>query len=203
MNIKSLTVLFLLMHITITATVVTIATNNDFETKILASKKPALIAFSSSWCSMCKHITQPFEDVSNEAEFSHILFAHIDIDEHSSISQAHGIIGVPTFVYLENGVKKDQSVGLQDLASFKPTLRTVLRSQSLKSPTNIALHNDAEKIEVVEIQKPAATASTATPVPVTAIDEKTIINAIKETWQQFTTGVMATWQKIRDYFTKK
>ena len=95
---------------------------------VLNVKQQMVVKFAASWCSTCQHIAEPFEAISDEAEFQHILFAHVDIERHEEISKQHGVIGVPTFAYLDNGSKKGQEIGAKDLNAFKDHLRGSIRS---------------------------------------------------------------------------
>ena len=64
---------------------------------VLDGKQPLVVKFAASWCSTCQHIAEPFEAVSDEGEFQHITFVHVDIERHEQVSKQHGVIGVPTF----------------------------------------------------------------------------------------------------------
>lgn len=115
--------LFLLISFSMQARVVHVVDDRG----LLDSKKQMVIKFAAEWCSACQHIAEPFEIVSDEAEFQHVLFVHIDIDRHDDVSKQHEVLGVPTFAYLDNGSKKGQVTGAKDLSSFKDHLRESIR----------------------------------------------------------------------------
>lgn len=95
---------------------------------VLDKKQQLVVKFAATWCTTCQHIAEPFEAVSDEAEFQHITFVHVDIERHEQIGKQHGVIGVPTFAYFDNGSKKGQVVGANDVNSFKDYLRASIRT---------------------------------------------------------------------------
>ncbi len=95
---------------------------------VLDGKQQLVVKFAATWCSTCQHIAEPFAAVSDEPEFQHIIFVHIDIERHEQVSKQHGVIGVPTIAYFDNGSKKGQVVGAKDLGSFKDHLRESIRA---------------------------------------------------------------------------
>ncbi len=122
------TFFFILMSWHTTQTnVVTITNDNQFDTEVLKSSRPVLVKFSANWCGACKSIQKPFEEVAAEPEFSNIKFAHVDVDRAQKISKQNGIIGVPTFIYMNQGEKKNQSIGVENIGTFKDTLRNNIR----------------------------------------------------------------------------
>jgi len=101
------------------AKIVEITTTNPLPT----TTQPVVIKFAADWCSACHHIDAPFAQISDEPEFQHIIFAHVDIDHNKELAKKYKIIGVPTLIYLQDGIQKDQSVGIKDVHSFKNNLR--------------------------------------------------------------------------------
>jgi thiol-disulfide isomerase/thioredoxin len=95
---------------------------------VLGTKQPLVVKFAAAWCTTCQQIAEPFEAVSDEVEFQHVIFAHVDIDRNEEVCKQHGVIGVPTFAYLDNGSKKGQIIGAKDLSLFKDHLRESIRS---------------------------------------------------------------------------
>lgn len=120
----------------------------------LDSKQPMVIKFAARWCGTCQSIAELFESVSDEAEFHHIIFMCIDIDAHEEISKQYGVIGVPTFAYLENGSKKGQIIGAKDVSSFKDNLRESIRFYFNVSPnksTTVAIAPVLDVLKTVVI----------------------------------------------------
>jgi thiol-disulfide isomerase/thioredoxin len=93
----------------------------------LKDNKQLVVKFSADWCSVCNGIRSPYEQIADEKEFSEVAFAQVDVDKLDGISKQNGIVGVPTFVYVENGAKKVEEIGVQNMPAFKDHLRDNLR----------------------------------------------------------------------------
>ncbi len=107
--------------------VINIKNDQDFKQPVLKDSPAALVQFSASWCNVCNGVKQPLEEIALEKEFANVTFARVDIDDLRDLSKKHNIMGVPTFVYVENGSTKNQIVGISDMKSFKDDLRKNLR----------------------------------------------------------------------------
>ena len=123
-----LTILFLIMSQASCANTVHIHNEQDFNKHILQNNGPVVIKFSANWCGACNYVQEPFEQVTQEQEFNNITFAHVDIDELDALSKQHSIVGVPTFVYMQNGKKQYQDIGVKDMKNSKDSLRSTIRS---------------------------------------------------------------------------
>ena len=93
----------------------------------LKSNRQLIVEFSADWCSVCQNIRKPFEEIADEDEFGNVAFMQVDVDKLDGISKQNGVVGVPTFVYLEKGDKKVEEIGVQNLPAFKDHLRDNLR----------------------------------------------------------------------------
>ncbi len=110
------------------------------------------------------------------------------------MSKQNGIVGVPTFVYVDNGAKKIEEIGVQNMPSFKDHLRDNVRKtfQVAQNATDmsIATGQPTEVItdETITVQE--------TPVAVPAEPNifMRIINGIKN-------FIMLVFTKIKEFFT--
>jgi len=101
--------------------------DEDTYNQALKSNQQLVLEFSADWCSVCNNIKKPFEDIANEKEFGNVAFVQVDVDKFNDLSKKHGVVGVPTFVYLEKGDKKIEEIGVQNLPAFKDHLRDNVR----------------------------------------------------------------------------
>ncbi len=101
--------------------------DEDQYKQALNNNQNMLVEFSADWCSVCNGIKKPFEEIANEGEFNKVAFVQVDVDKLDSVSKQNGIVGVPTFVYMENGNKKVEEIGVQNMPAFKDHLRENIR----------------------------------------------------------------------------
>jgi len=103
-------------------------------TDLLNAGKPVVVKFSAVWCGPCKQIASPFEQVTNEPEFSGITFLAADIDQADgkALSGQYGVMGVPTIIFFANGQEVDRIVGLEGgLPAFKNMIKSKLQEKLL------------------------------------------------------------------------
>lgn len=109
------------------ARVVEVINQSQFN-DVVKNTGPTIVEFSASWCGVCQAVKKPFEEVSVDPEFKNVTFARVDVDQHPNLSKDNNIMGVPTFVYLENGNKINQEIGVINTDNFDQNLRLNLRS---------------------------------------------------------------------------
>ena len=144
---------FLLLLLTPTnyAELINITSDSDFETKVNKSDKKVVIKFGADWCGACKQVKKPFNELAQEKEFGHILFAAVDSDLAKKTCDHHKVVGVPTFVYMDRGVTKGRDVGVKDKATFKDDMRTKIRStfkiakQEIEADSDIISHDNTKQ----------------------------------------------------------
>jgi len=93
--------------------VFSIQDKDDFEAKVVKSKKPVVVDFHATWCGPCKMLMPRLETViatTNDA----VDLAKVDIDDHSDIAIEYGVDVVPTVLSFKNGKVVEKFVGLQD-----------------------------------------------------------------------------------------
>ena len=135
----------------IQANVISIQSDEEFNQKVSSQKQPTLVQFSADWCGVCKNIKTPFEELSNEAEFNDILFVNVNVDDLKEASKKNGIIGVPTFLYVEDGVAKTQDIGVENMKTFKKTLANNIRKKfTLRKNSPLSSSIDASKATTLD-----------------------------------------------------
>ncbi|MCX5922193.1 MAG: thioredoxin domain-containing protein [Candidatus Dependentiae bacterium] len=157
------------------AAVVNVTSQAQFDT-IIKDARPALIKFSAGWCGACTGIKKPFEDLAKDKEFSNVQFVQVDIDAdaNKTVAQKYGVVGIPTVIYVENGVVKNKEVGVKDPSSYKDSVRKNLRTHfgSLKTnidvPTDVDVPATTSAPSAMPTSAPASAASAPIVVPTTA-----------------------------------
>ncbi len=81
------------------------------------SGKKVLIDFWATWCGPCKMVLPILKELAPQYE-GKVDFYKVDADVTPELLQQFGVRGVPTVVFLDNGVEVDRLVGLNQQAAY-------------------------------------------------------------------------------------
>lgn len=143
------------------AKIVNVSNDAEYNEQVLQSEKPCVVKFAADWCGVCQGVKKPYEELADEEDLDHVQFVHVDIDQASDLSKKHGVVGVPTFIFIIEGNKIDEQVGVQDMDAFKGNMREdVYKKFPKTTETNIdAQKSDKDRLEeAVEKQEREAQA---------------------------------------------
>ncbi|HOA29595.1 MAG: thioredoxin [Candidatus Cloacimonetes bacterium] len=76
----------------------------------IISNGKVLIDFWADWCGPCRMIGPIVEEVA--AEVSDVTVAKVNVDDYPELAGKHGVMSIPTLLYLKDGQVVDTSVGL-------------------------------------------------------------------------------------------
>ncbi len=181
---------------TIQAKVIRISDEDQYN-NTLKSNKNMLVKFSADWCSVCNGIEKSFEDITDEKEFDHVAFADVNIDKFDELGKKNGIVGVPTFVYVENGNKKVEEIGVQNMPAFKDHLRENLR-KTFKVAQNEAPTMDAGQEPTQEMIAEAVAIDVELPAEAPPAAEPNFFMKIVDVIKNF---FILIFEKIKEFFT--
>jgi len=88
----------------------TIEISNDWQEKVISSKKPIIVDFWASWCPWCMKLMPVFEEVSKQYE-GKLVFAKVNVEEHNDIAQVNGVMGIPVLKMFCDGRNVGELVG--------------------------------------------------------------------------------------------
>jgi thioredoxin 1 len=88
-----------------------VATDDNFEGKVLKSDKPVLIDFWAPWCGPCKAIGPIVEELAGELNDS-VKFMKLNVDENQKAAADYGVRSIPTLILFKGGKVLDTLVGL-------------------------------------------------------------------------------------------
>ncbi|MCI9039095.1 MAG: thioredoxin [Clostridia bacterium] len=86
--------------------------NENFEKEILQSRMPVLLDFWATWCGPCRMMSPVVDEIAESMNTS-IKVGKINIDECPNLAEKYGVMSIPTFVVLKNGVEAGRTVGVQ------------------------------------------------------------------------------------------
>lgn len=85
-------------------------TDQNFKTE--TAKGFAVVDMYADWCGPCKMMAPVFEEVAKEYE-GKVKMGKLNVDENQNVPQMFGVSGIPTIVFLKDGVEVGRTVGFQ------------------------------------------------------------------------------------------
>jgi len=77
-----------------------------------AGDKLVVIDFFAEWCGPCKKIAPMIEEMSKTE--TNVVFLKVDVDVNEEGAEAYNVTAMPTFVFLQNGVKVADLMGANE-----------------------------------------------------------------------------------------
>ncbi|CAL8092686.1 unnamed protein product [Orchesella dallaii] len=85
----------------------------DFNNRVLKSKKPVIVQFHASWCGPCKMLA-PRMEKSVALTKDAVDLAQVDIDDNPELAMSYSVGAVPAVMAVKEGKVVDKFVGLKD-----------------------------------------------------------------------------------------
>lgn len=101
-------------------------TDAEFESTVLKSTTPVVVDFWAPWCTPCKMIAPVLEKLA--AEYGDKLtIAKVNTDENPQWAMRYGVQGIPTLLFINNGLVKDTIVGAVSAPAIKAKVDGLLK----------------------------------------------------------------------------
>ena len=97
-------------------------TRENFENEVMKSNIPVLIDFWAPWCGPCRMMGPIIEQLAEEYE-GKAKVGKVNVDEEGELSQAFGVMSIPTIVLVKDGKIVKQAVGARPKAEVESMLQ--------------------------------------------------------------------------------
>ena len=97
-------------------------TRENFENEVMKSNIPVLIDFCAPWCGPCRMMGPIIEQLAEEYE-GKAKVGKVNVDEEGELSQAFGVMSIPTIVLVKDGKVVRQAVGARPKAEVEAMLQ--------------------------------------------------------------------------------
>ncbi|HTM05610.1 MAG TPA: thioredoxin family protein [Patescibacteria group bacterium] len=93
----------------------------NYQTEVIASKKPVIIDVFAVWCGPCQMMKPVFAAL--EKEYGHAyIFATLNVEEDRDLSTELGVTSIPSFLFFDKGKLLGKEVGVINTDVFKKLL---------------------------------------------------------------------------------
>src|SRR3954471_21713244 len=91
-----------------------VATDDTFEALVLNNDKPVVVDFWATWCGPCNMVAPEMEKLA--AKYDGVVdVVKVDVDANPRLSQAFGIMSIPTIACFKPGQQPQGVVGFRPL----------------------------------------------------------------------------------------
>lgn len=88
----------------------TVVTTQTYAAEVEASTVPVMIDFFAEWCGPCKQLLPIVEELATSFE-GKVKVVKVDVDESPELAEKHGVMSIPTLVFLKGNEVVDRHTG--------------------------------------------------------------------------------------------
>ena len=93
-------------------------TDDTFEADVLNNPRPVVVDFWAVWCGPCKMVAPEMEKIA--AKYAGMVdVVKVDVDANPGLSQAFGIMSIPTIAFFKPGSQPQGVVGFRPMEQLE------------------------------------------------------------------------------------
>lgn len=101
--------------------------DEEFENMVLRSATPVVVDFWAPWCGPCKMIAPTLEKLA--ADYGDKLsIVKVNTDENPEWAMRYGVQGIPTLLFIRDGLLRDTVVGAAPATMIKAKIESLLKA---------------------------------------------------------------------------
>lgn len=83
------------------------------------TKQNVLVVFGADWCPNCVNLKNDL----NKYPPSNMIIVLVDVEKNSNLAKEYGVIRIPDYLILENGIETDRKRGYKSRVEFKKWIK--------------------------------------------------------------------------------
>jgi thioredoxin len=97
-------------------------TDDTFEQEVLHSERPVIVDFWAAWCGPCKMVAPELEKLAQKYDGT-VDVVKVDVDANPRLSQAFGIMSIPTIAFFAPGETPVGVVGFRPMEQLEQAFK--------------------------------------------------------------------------------